>query len=503
MEYILEAEGIEKHYGTLIANRGVNLKVRKGEVHAVMGENGAGKSTLMAMLFGMVRPTAGKIRLRGQIVEFSSTLDAIAAKIGMVHQAFKLFPNLTVWENIVFGSEPRRGPLIDTQAARRRIAELARTHHLDIDPNAIVGQLPIGKQQRVEILKALYRDAEILILDEPTAVLAPAERDGLLKIMRELADKGKTLLFVTHKLNEIMAVADRVTVMRRGEVTDQMETAETTSDAIIRAMTGRDVSHAVTKLPTLPGQPRLELQDVTMGAMPKPALNNVTFTVRAGEIVGIAGVAGNGQAELVDAITGQRRVDGGTVVLSGTFLTGLSTRARRELGMAIVPEDRHHVGSVARMPAFINMSMGKHRVRPLSVGGLIDRQAMREHAKRLIERFGVAIQSPDTKVDTLSGGNLQKLIVARELDHQAPFLLIEQPTRGVDVGAIEYIHKVLVEERTAGKAILLISSELPELLALCDRILVLYEGEIIKALSASQTDEKEIGFYMAGGKEAK
>jgi simple sugar transport system ATP-binding protein len=240
-----------------------------------------------------------------------------------------------------------------------------------------------------------------------------------------------------------------------------------------------------------------------VGLLPKPALNTVTFAVHAGEIVGIAGVAGNGQAELVGVITGRCRVDGGTLTLSGTPLADLDTRARRELGMAIVPEDRHLVGSVARMPAFINMSMGKHRSKPLSAGGLIDRQAMREHARRLIDRFGVAIQGPDTKVGTLSGGNLQKLIVARELDHQAPFLLIEQPTRGVDVGAIEHIHKVLIEERTAGKAILLISSELPELLSLCDRILVLYEGEIIKALSASETDEKEIGFYMAGGKDAK
>lgn len=502
MEYILEARGIEKHYGALVANHGVDLQVRRGEVHAVMGENGAGKSTLMAILFGMVKPTAGTIVLRGKQVSFSSTLDAIAARIGMVHQAFKLFPSLTVWENIVFGAEPSRRGFIDMKAARQRVAALAEQHRLDIDPDAVVGEMPIGLQQRVEILKALYRDAEILILDEPTAVLAPAERDGLLKIMRDLASNDKTLLFVTHKLNEIMAVTDRLTVMRRGAVTDRMVTAETTPDAIIRAMTGRDVSRTVTRTASGAGEVRLDVRGATIGNAGKPKLDGVSFYVRAGEIVGIAGVAGNGQTELVDAITGNARLDGGDIRIRDTSVAGLSTRQRRDLGFAIVPEDRHGVGSVDRMPAYINMSMGKHRRPPLSKGGLVDKAAMRRHAAALIQRFGVAIQGADTKVGTLSGGNLQKLIVARELDHQAPLLLIEQPTRGVDVGAIEYIHKVIVDERGAGRAILLVSSELPELLALCDRILVFYEGQVIKELVAAETNEKEIGFYMAGGKAA-
>ena len=290
--------------------------------------------------------------------------------------------------------------------------------------------------------------------------------------------------------------------MRRGEVTDRMVTADTTAAAIIRAMTGREVSHEVVKPATARGRPLLEIDRLMVGNAAKPALDAVSFAVHAGEIVGIAGVAGNGQAELVDAVTGRRVIDGGTLTIAGTRANDLSLRERRGLGMAIVPEDRHDVGSVAGMPAYVNMSMGKHRAPPLSRRGLIDRAAMRRHAETLIQRFGVAIQGPDTRVGTLSGGNLQKLIVAREFDHQAPVLLVEQPTRGVDVGAIEYIHRVLVDERSAGRAVLLISSELPELLALCDRILVLYEGRIVRELAASQTDEKEIGFYMAGGKGA-
>ena len=502
MEYVLEAIGVEKRFGALVANHGVNLSVRSGEIHAVMGENGAGKSTLMAMLFGMLVPTAGTIKLRGRPVAFSSPLDAIAAGIGMVHQAFKLFPSMTVWQNIVFGNEPARGGMIDKTAARARIRELAAAHSLQIDPDAIVADLPIGLQQRVEILKALYREVDILILDEPTAVLSPGERDGLLKIMRDLADKGKTLLFVTHKLNEIMAVSDRVTIMRKGQVVDVMSTRETTSERIVEAMTGRTVNASLPRQEREAGAAQLEVVDLVRTDAGKPILTGVTLDVRAGEIVGIAGVAGNGQNELIAAITGRGRIDSGDIKVAGVSTLNLTVRQLRGHGLSFVPEDRHEVGSASSMPAFVNLALGKHRRAPMSKRGLIDKSAMRAYAETLIKRFGVAIHSADTKVGTLSGGNLQKLIVARELAHEADVLIIEQPTRGVDVGAIEFIHQVLLQERMAGRAILLVSSELSELLALCDRILVMYEGRIVAELPAETASEQEIGYFMAGGKAA-
>ncbi|WP_296071449.1 ABC transporter ATP-binding protein [uncultured Agrobacterium sp.] len=500
MEYVLEAIGVEKRFGALIANHGINLSVRRGEIHAIMGENGAGKSTLMAMLFGMLSPSAGTIKLRGRAVAFSSPLDAIAAGIGMVHQAFKLFPSMTVWQNIVFGSEPARIGTIDKSAAHARIRELSAAHSLQIDPDAIVADLPIGLQQRVEILKALYREADILILDEPTAVLSPGERDGLLKIMRDLADKGKTLLFVTHKLNEIMAVSDTVTIMRKGQVVDVMATRETTSEKIVEAMTGRSVNASLPRQHMEAGKALLEVFDLVRTDAGKPILTGVTLDVRAGEIVGIAGVAGNGQNELIAAITGRGPIDSGDIKVAGVSTRKMTVRQLRRLGLSFVPEDRHAVGSASSMPAFVNLALGKHRQDPMAKRCLIDTGAMRAYAEVLIKRFGVSIHSADTKVGTLSGGNLQKLIVAREVAHEADVLIIEQPTRGVDVGAIELIHQVLLQERMMGRAILLVSSELSELLALCDRILVMYEGRIVAELPAEKASEQEIGYFMAGGR---
>ncbi|NKJ08385.1 ABC transporter ATP-binding protein [Rhizobium sp. SG741] len=500
MQCALQAVGINKKYGALVVNKDVNLDIIAGEVHAVMGENGAGKSTLMGMLFGLVKPTGGTIKLKGKDVSFSSPLDAIAAGIGMVHQSFKLFKSLTVWENIIFGSEPTSMGLIARQQARQRVLELARQHNLPIDPDATVGKLPIGMQQRVEILKALYRNADILILDEPTAVLSPSERDGLLATMRSLADSGKALVFVTHKLNEVMAVCDRVTVLRKGVVTERSLVKETTADEIVNAMTGREVSkHLDRPSPNL-GDDALVVEGLTVGSGYKPLVDGLSLTVRSGEIVGVAGVAGNGQTELANAITGIGEMASGKIRIKGTDITALSVKKRRLTGLSFIPEDRHDVGSVWNMGADINVGMGSLEKAPQSRRGIVDRAALREKAKRLISAFSVAIAGPTTKVGKLSGGNLQKLIVARELDYGSLVLVVEQPTRGVDVGAIEYIHRVLLDERTNGKAILLISSELPEILALSDRILVMYEGKFVAELDPRRTDEREIGFYMAGAK---
>jgi len=494
----LEMRGIVKRYPGVLANDRVDLAVEAGEIHAVMGENGAGKSTLMGVLYGLVQPDEGEIAIDGRKLPFRSPIDAIAAGLGMVHQAFKLFDSLTVWENVVYRAEPRRGPFIDRAAARRTVAELARRHGLPIDPDARVGTLPVGVKQRIEILKALYRDAHILILDEPTAVLTPGERDGLFRVMRGLAADGRTILFVTHKIHEVMAVTDRITVLRDGRVADRMVTAETDPQAIIRAMTGRNVTLKVDKAPAEPGRPLLEVGGLVLAAPGKPAVDGVSFAVRAGEIVGIAGVAGNGQTELIEIVAGLRAADAGTIRVDGRDVTAAGVAGRRAAGVAYVPEDRAHTGTALRASATDNLSMGFHRRPPLSRRGVLDRAAMRDRARGLIARFGIRIPGEGTAVGTLSGGNLQKVVVARELDHQAPVLIAEQPTRGVDVGAIEFIHGQLVAERDRGRAVLLVSAELGEILALSDRVLVMYEGRVIAEVAGVEATETSLGLLMAG-----
>jgi len=495
----LEASGIVKRYGAVLANDHVDLAVARGEIHAVMGENGAGKSTLMSILYGLQQPDEGTIRLRGEAVRFRSALDAIAEGMGMVHQAFKLFNSLTVWENITYGKEPQRAGFIDRREAERRVAELAARYQLAVDPKAIVGRLSVGVRQRVEILKALYRDAHILILDEPTAVLTPQERDALFDVMRRLVDDRRTILFVTHKIHEVMAVTDRVTVLRDGRVVERMATKDTSEDAIVRAMTGRSVSLRATRPAARPGVAVLEASGLTI-ANPggRPLLDSVSLAVRAGEIVGIAGVAGNGQTELIEALIGSRPPDAGTVRIAGRDVTASGVEDHREAGLAYIPEDRAVLGTALPASAAANLAMGFHRHPPLAHRGVLDMQALAARARTLIGKFGIRIASERLPVGTLSGGNLQKVVVARELAHAAPALIAEQPTRGVDVGAIEFIHAQLIAERDRGCAILLVSAELGEILALSDRILVMYEGRILADLPASEASEQKLGLLMAG-----
>ncbi|HLJ70083.1 MAG TPA: ABC transporter ATP-binding protein [Roseiarcus sp.] len=494
----LEAQGVVKRYGALLANDHVDLAVERGEIHAVMGENGAGKSTLMSILYGLQQPDEGRILLRGAEVRFRSALDAIAAGMGMVHQAFKLFNSLSVWENIVYAQEPVSGPFIDRRAARRRVADLAQRHRLGVDPDASVGALSVGVRQRIEILKALYRDAKILILDEPTAVLTPQERDGLFDVMRHLAAEGRTILFVTHKLHEVMAITGRVTVLRDGRVVAKMKTSETSPREIIRAMTGRNVSLNVEKAPARLGAPLLEAIDLTVGSGRKPAVDRANLSVRAGEIVGIAGVAGNGQSELVEALVGLRSPASGAVRVAGRDVTKTNVAERRAAGIAYVPEDRALVGSALPASAADNLAMGFQRNPPVARGFLIDPAAMASRAQALIAKFGVKIAGARAAVGSLSGGNLQKVVVARELSHEAPVLIAEQPTRGLDVGATEFIHGQLVAERDKGRAVLLISAELSEILALSDRILVMYEGKILAEVPQAKANEETLGLLMAG-----
>jgi simple sugar transport system ATP-binding protein len=495
----IEAVGIVKRFGGLVANDRVDLSAERGEIHGVMGENGAGKTTLMSILFGLITPDAGEIRLRGSPVKFRSPIDAMAAGMGMVHQSFKLFASLTVWENIVYGVEPRRGPFIDRRAARTKVAELAERHRLAVDPDAAVGGLSIGVRQRVEILKALYRDARVLILDEPTAVLTPPERDALFGVLRRLAAEGRTVLFVTHKLHEATAITDRVTILRDGRTVASLRTADTSPREIVRAMTGRNVNLKVDKGSARVGAPLLTALDLTIaGPTCRPAVDRVNLTVRGGEIVGIAGVAGNGQSELVEALVGLRRPDGGRVEVCGADMSVADVEAHRAAGIAYVPEDRAAVGSALTASAADNLAMGFHRAPPLALGPFVIQNAFAERARALIRRFAIRIPSERVSVGTLSGGNLQKVVVARELSHEAPVLIAEQPTRGLDVGATEYIHEQLVAERDKGRAVLLISAELSEILALSDRVLVMFEGRILADLPQHKADEETVGLLMAG-----
>ena len=498
-ELELEATGIVKRYGTLLANDHVDLAVSRGEIHAVIGENGAGKSTLMSILYGLQQPDEGTIRLRGKEVRFHSAQDAIAEGMGMVHQAFKLFNSLTVWENITYGTEPRRAGFIDRREARRRVSELGKRYRLLVDPNAVVGKLSVGVRQRVEILKALYREAKILILDEPTAVLTPQERDGLFDVMKRLVADERTILFITHKIHEVMAITDRVTVLRDGRVVARMATREASAGEIVRAMTGRSVSLRVDKATPKPGDVVLEARDLTVASHHgRPLVDKVTLSVRSGEIVGIAGVAGNGQTELVETLTGARSPDAGAVLVHGVDVTSAGVDAHREAGLAHIPEDRASVGTALPASVADNLAMGFHQHAPLSLRGLLDRRAITDHARKLIDKFGIRIGTEKLPVGTLSGGNLQKVVVARELSHTAPVLIAEQPTRGVDIGAIEFIHRQLLAERDRGCAILLISAELGEVMALSDRILVMYEGRILADVPGKNASEQQLGLLMAG-----
>jgi len=489
----VELRGITKRFPGTLANDAVDLTVHRGEIHALMGENGAGKSTLMSILYGMERADAGSIRIDGREVTFGDPSAAMAAGLGMVHQSFKLFDSLTVAENVVYAAEPRRFGLVDRAAARRRVRELAEEHGLAVDPDARVGDLPVGLRQRVEILKLLHRGARTLILDEPTAVLTPAEADALFAVLKSLAAQGRTVILVTHKLREVLEGSDNVTVLRDGRVVARLVTTETSADEIAAAMTGRAIELDRVHAPGTPADVVLAVTDLTTDSV-----HGVGLTVHAGEIVGIAGVAGNGQSELIEALAGLRQVTAGQVSLKGQDITHASATERRAQGLAYVPEDRHAVGTAPAASVADNLAMGHHRT-TLSTKGLLPPAAVRAHAGRLIERFGIKAGTPEAPASALSGGNLQKLLIGRELAHEAPLLLVEQPTRGVDIGAIQNIHDQIVAYRDAGHAVLLVSAELSEIRGLADRVLVMYEGRVTAAYTKDEADERALGLAMAGG----
>jgi simple sugar transport system ATP-binding protein len=490
--------GIVKRFPGVVANDGIDLVVAKGEIHALLGENGAGKSTLMNILFGLYHPDAGEIRIDGRPVHFSGPREAVAAGLGMVHQHFMLIPRFTVTENVILGSEGDALRL-DRDAAARRVGDLAERFGLRVDPRALVGDLPVGMQQRVEILRALYQGGRTLILDEPTALLTPQEVDELYAILRRLRAEGGTIIFITHKLREVAAISDRVTVIRRGRTVGTRLTAQTTAAELAELMVGREVMLRVERPPANPGEPVLEAHDVTaVGSRGEAALNGVDLTVRRGEIVGICGVEGNGQAELVEVLAGLRRPTAGRVLLAGRDVTGADPLRLRRAGLSYIPEDRHGRGLVLPFSLTENVLLGNCDIAPFSQGGRIDYPATERLTERLMRTFDVRAPSADTPAGALSGGNQQKLIIARELQREPEALLAIQPTRGLDVGAIEFVHKQLVEERDKGRGVLLISFDLDEILDLSDRILVIFGGRIVGEFASGQVTRTELGLLMGG-----
>jgi general nucleoside transport system ATP-binding protein len=498
MNPAIEMKEISKVFPGVVANERVNLRVPWGTIHAIVGENGAGKSTLMKILAGLERPTSGEIRVDGRPVEFHGPMDANTCGIGMVHQHFMLIPGLTVAENVVLGSEVRRGVWFDRKASVAKVARLAEEFGLYVDPTARVQDCPVGIQQRVEILKVLHRGARIMILDEPTAVLTPGETVQLFEVLRRLAEQGRTILFISHKLNEVKALCRSITVMRGGRVTGELDAAQASAAEISNLMVGRSVN-LPTATPQAAGKPLIELHDVEApDDLGLPAVRGVSLQVLAGEIVGLAGVAGNGQTELIEAITGLRRLTRGRVTVQGQDVTKASGRQVREAGLAHIPEDRYDRGAAARATLAETAAMGAHRKPPLAKGGRISPRAMAERARALIQRFHVKAAGVDVAAASLSGGNLQKLIAGRELTAGAPVLIAAQPTRGIDLGAIEFIHQQILDHRAQQGAVLLVSAELSEIIALSDRILVMYEGKIVGELSRSEATEEAIGLLMAG-----
>jgi simple sugar transport system ATP-binding protein len=501
-DLVLEMRGIRKEFPGVVANDDVSFDVRRGEVHALLGENGAGKSTLMNILYGLYRPDAGEIRLNGKPVSFSSASDAIDAGIGMVHQHFMLIPVMTVAENVVLGTEPvRSGVFLDEPAAEKRVADMAKTFRFAVDPGALVEDIGVGQQQRVEIMKALYRNADLLILDEPTAVLTPQEASDLFEILRTLRREGISIIFISHKLNEVLDIADRVTVLRRGKTIETVPRAGATEASLARAMVGRDVLLRVEKTPAEPGDVLLSVRDLHVrDDRLIEKVRGVSLDVRAGEIVGIAGVDGNGQTELIDALTGLRRIESGTVTIGDHELTHAKAKAALDAGMGHIPEDRQRRGLVLEFSIAENLALHDYAKAPDARWGWTFPNRVVQRARSLIGEFDIRGGGPFTRAGGLSGGNQQKLVAAREISRDPKVLIAAQPTRGLDVGAIEYLHRRLIIERDEGRAILLISLELDEILSLADRILVLYEGEIVGE-HTGEVSEEEIGLEMLGGGE--
>jgi len=501
---VVEMRNITKRFPGIVANDSVNFKLRKGEIHALLGENGAGKSTLMNVLFGLYQPEEGEIFVNGQQVVIDGPNKAIKLGIGMVHQHFKLVHPFTVTENIVLGSEPRKwmGLAVDKKRAYEKVSNLSKQYGLNVDPHAKIDEISVGMQQRVEILKTLYRGADILIFDEPTAVLTPQEIAELLVIMRNLVQQGKSIVLITHKLKEIMAIADSVTIVRRGKVIDSLPIAGTNPNQLAEKMVGREVSLKLDKKDAVLGEPILEVDKlVVKGRQGLNALNETSFVLKRGEILGIAGVEGNGQSELIEALTGLRTVSSGSIKISGKEIAGEKSRKISEAGISLIPEDRHKHGLVLDFPVRENMVLETYYQPQFNKRGFLDFDAIGKHAERLVNDFDVRTPSIMTDARALSGGNQQKAIIAREVDKNPDVLIAAQPTRGLDVGAIEFIHKRLVEQRNMGKAVLLVSYELDEIMQLADRIAVIYEGRIVGEVKPSETNDQELGLMMTDYKQ--
>lgn len=495
---MLQLKNITKKFGNVVANREVSITVEPGTIHAIVGENGAGKSTIMRIAFGFYKPDEGEIFFNGQKVEFSSPHDAIALGIGMVHQHFMLVENLTVAENIILGYETGNALNLDLGQAIRQISELSERLKLNINPTALIEDLSVGEQQRVELLKALYRKASFLILDEPTAVLTPQEVKELFTILRRMRADGKTIVIITHKLEEVLEISDNVTVMRDGQVVGELKTSETNAKELAKLIVGRDVLLRVEKTEPKIAQTVLKVEDLFVSGKHGLAIEGISLEVRAGEIVGIAGIEGNGQTELVEALAGLIPVKSGRILYLDKDITYLSVKERIDLGIAHIPEDRHKRGLLLNFDLRENAILGIHSSDKIAKNGLINRRAVESHTKSLIENFDVRPADPNLLAKYLSGGNQQKLIVGREFSISPKLLLVSQPTRGVDIGAIEFIHKKLISLRDKGAAILLVSAELEEVKSLADRLLVMRKGKIVGELDPNKTSVEEIGLLMTG-----
>ncbi|MGQ9457952.1 MAG: ABC transporter ATP-binding protein [Anaerolineae bacterium] len=500
MELALRLEGITKRFPGVLANDHIHFDLRRGEVHALLGENGAGKTTLMNILYGLYTPDEGRIFLNGQEVAIHTPADAIRHGIGMVHQHFMLVPVMTVTENIILGAEVvKSGILLDHRRAAEEIRRLSAQYGLEVDPGALVADLPVGARQRVEIIKALYRQADILILDEPTAVLTPQEADALFATIRSLAAQGKSVIFITHKLREVFAIADRITVLRDGRVVGTTTPAATTPAQLAAMMVGREVILTVEKGPAKPGPVVLQVRGLeAYDDRGVKAVNGVSFEVRAGEVLGIAGVQGNGQTELVEVLTGLRPAEAGQVLISGVDVTNASPRKIMEQGVAHIPEDRREHGLVDAYPVADNLVLCSYYQPPFARGVLLNERAIEEYAQRLVKEFDIRTPSVYTNGGSLSGGNQQKLVVAREFSRPIRLLIAAQPTRGLDVGSIEFIHQQIVRKRDEGCAVLLVSAELDEIMSLSDRIAVMYKGQILATLDAAEATREQVGLLMAG-----
>ena len=499
--YAVEMRGITKRFGEVLANDHISLDIADKSIHAIIGENGAGKSTIMNILYGFYTADEGEILIDGQPRSINSPADAIKLGLGMVHQHFMLVEPLTVTENIVLGAEPTHGTSIDYRKARASVAELSQQYGLKIDPDARIANLSVGQQQRVEILKTLYRGARILILDEPTAVLTPQEVTEMFSILRGLREQGKTIIIITHKLAEVLSLSDNITVMRDGKVVGNLPTAGATAEGLARMMVGREVLLRVKKEEAKPQGPVLSVRDLTLrGTEGKAILNEVTFEVRAGEILGIAGVEGNGQTELIEILAGLRKATSGKVSLEDKPIDDLNTHQRKRRGIAHIPEDRHRRGLLLNFDLASNSILGVHGDRPISGAVLLNNDVIVERAERLVREYDVRPSDITLPARVLSGGNQQKLIVAREFDIKPRLVLVAQPTRGVDIGATEFIHRKLIELRDAGTAVLLVSAELDEVLSLSDRVVVIYGGSLVGEVDPKSVSEEEIGLMMTGAK---